>query len=381
MFGGIELLHLLVKDGLKFLGSWLASARLHVLIDVCYASRLETVIATVLAIRSKFERLANHVTGCLVEQLCALNPSKLALIQGLRDRKWSEIACKCKCRACNGFSCGLWNKYQPGWRLLEGVGGGEVGFERWKTRKSLVRKKPEKQRGKSLTVKSKSICLLKMKIGFYGLDLQGWLVKYEWRIWGQGCLCALPVYPVPSMRSTSVVAQHVSHPLLRVVSSRGGGLGATEELQVVRQMVVLVTWQPGATLLGHLAACERELSAESTCSLTIDGAHRRCLPPSLDPSSSLLSERRLLHFLCFLVGHHVPWVSWVRHLFFLVRLISLSRLLPLCCLWSRPVYFAFPDFLQSHRLVWPRQTPSLVCTVIGGLQSATWPKECLDPAY
>ena len=110
-------------------------------------------------------------------------------------------------------------------------------------------------------------------------------------------MCALPVYPVPSMRSTSVVAQHVSHPLLRVVSSRGGGLGATEELQVVRQMVVLVTWQPGATLLGHLAACERELSAESTCSLTIDGAHRRCLPPSLDPSSSLLSERRLLHFL------------------------------------------------------------------------------------
>ena len=172
-------LGVLVKDGLKFLGSWLASARLHVLIDVCYASRLETVIATVLAIRSKFERLANHVTGCLVEQLCALNSSKLALIQGLRDRKWSEIACKCKCRACNGFSCGLWNKYQPGWRLLEGVGGGEVGFERWKTRKSLVRKKPEKQRGKSLTVKSKSICLLKMKIGFYGLDLQGWLVKYE----------------------------------------------------------------------------------------------------------------------------------------------------------------------------------------------------------
>ena len=116
-----------------------------------------------------------------------------------------------------------------------------------------------------------------------------------------------------SMRSTSVVAQHVSHPLLRVVSSRGGGLGATEELQVVRQMVVLVTWQPGATLLGHLAACERELSAESTCSLTIDGPHRRCLPPSLDPSSSLLSERRLLNFLCFLVGHHV---LCVRHLFF-----------------------------------------------------------------
>ena len=128
-----------------------------------------------------------------------------------------------------------------------------------------------------------------------------------------------------SMRSTSVVAQHVSHPLLRVVSSRGGGLGATEELQVVRQMVVLVTWQPGATLLGHLAACERELSAESTCSLTIDGAHRRCLPPSLDPSSSLLSERRLFQFLMLsCLGHHVPCV---RHLF-LVRLISFSRLLP-----------------------------------------------------
>ena len=146
-------------------------------------------------------------------------------------------------------------------------------------------------------------------------------------------MCALPVYPVASMRSTSVVAQHVSHPLLRVVSSRGGGLGATEELQVVRQMVVLVTWQPGATLLGHLAACERELSAESTCSLTIDGAHRRCLPPSLDPSSSLPSDRRLLHFLCFFVGHHVPCV---RHLFFSSgahQFFSASS-----ALWSRAVY-------------------------------------------
>ena len=159
-------------------------------------------------------------------------------------------------------------------------------------------------------------------------------------------MCALPVYPVPSMRSTSVVAQHVSHPLLRVVSSRGGGLGATEELQVVRQMVVLVTWQPGATLLGHLAACERELSAESTCSLTIDGAHRRCLPPSLDPSSSLLSERRLLNFLCFLVGHHVPCV---RHLS--IPLEAHQFFSASSALWSRPVYFAFSDFLQSHRLV------------------------------
>ena len=161
-------------------------------------------------------------------------------------------------------------------------------------------------------------------------------------------MCALPVYPVPSMRSTSVVAQHVSHPLLRVVSSRGGGLGATEELQVVRQMVVLVTWQPGATLLGHLAACERELSAESTCSLTIDGAHRRCLPPSLDPSSSCCQRGDCSTSSAFLL---VTMFFASGTYFFLVRFISFSRLLPLCCLWSRPVYFAFFDFLQSHHLV------------------------------
>ena len=159
-------------------------------------------------------------------------------------------------------------------------------------------------------------------------------------------MCALPVYPVPSMRSTSVVAQHVSHPLLRVVSSRGGGLGATEELQVVRQMVVLVTWQPGATLLGHLAACERELSAESTCSLTIDGAHRRCLPPSLDPSSSLLSERRSFHLFCFLV---LVTMSLASGTFFSCE--AHQSFSASSALWSRPVYFAFFDFLQSHRLV------------------------------
>ena len=203
------------------------------------------------------------------------------------------------------------------------------------------------------------------------------MICASWWIWGQGCLCALPVYPVASMRSTSVVAQHVSHPLLRVVSSRGGGLGATEELQVVRQMVVLVTWQPGATLLGHLAACERELSDESTCSLTIDGAHRRCLPPSLDPSSSLLSERRLLPtssaflLVTMFLASGTYFSSSEAHQFFSVS----------SALWSRPVYFAFSDFLRSHRLVWPRQTPSWVCTVIGGLQSPTWPKECPDPAY
>ena len=147
MFGGIELLHLLVKDGLKFLGSWLASARLHVLIDVCYASRLETVIATVLAIRSKFERLENHVTGCPVEQLCALNSSKLALIQGLRDRKWSEIACKCKCRACNGFSWGTSISLAEGrWKVKAGARLGLKGEKQG----SLWWEKSQKNRGESL---------------------------------------------------------------------------------------------------------------------------------------------------------------------------------------------------------------------------------------